>query len=179
MKWFAVSAGVLFGVAHIGMIGLIANKQTLPTLNPPVGPYSSYDASVSEDGYRIIYKGNDPKVMSKDTYIDKENGFFGIGGKSNVEYDEEYTMDGARHMGGGAEGKLTAQKLECIKAEGAGESTGRMVGASVGAAAAPWFTSIPYVGWLVSGWVVMLGQDKGADIGGELATTMIEGCDEL
>ena len=46
MKWFAVSAGVLFGVAHIGMIGLIANKQTLPTLNPPVGPYSSYDASV-------------------------------------------------------------------------------------------------------------------------------------
>ena len=52
-----------------------------------------------------------------------------------------------------------------------------MVGASVGAAAAPWFTSIPYVGWLVSGWIVMLGQDKGAEIGGELATTMKD-CEE-
>ena len=105
--------------------------------------------------------------------------FFGIGGKSNVEYDEEYTMDGARHMGGGAEGKLTAKKIECIKAEGGGESTGRIVGASLGAAAAPWFTSIPYVGWVAAGWIAMFGQDKGAEIGGELATTMMEGCDEL
>ena len=34
-------------------------------------------------------------------------------------------MDGARHMGGGAEGKLTAQNLECINAAGGGESTGK------------------------------------------------------
>ena len=41
-----------------------------------------------------------------------------------------------------------------------------------------WFTGIPYVGWLVSGWAVMFGQDTGADIGGEIAT-MMEDCDEL
>lgn len=180
MKWFAVSAGVLFGVAHIGMIGLIANKQTLPTLNPPVGPYSSYDAYVSEDGYRISYKGNDPKVMSKDTYIDKENGFFGIGGNTNIRKSNQYTMDGSLHLGGGSAdgmGKLTAKKLECIKAEGGGEQTGAVVGASMGAAAAPALSGVPFIGPILAGGVALFGGNKGADIGGEIALSMND-CEE-
>ena len=169
--------GTLFGVAHIGILGHLIGRNKLPIINLPVGDYTSYSVEAGKDGYRIEYSSNDPKVMGVRRRVDKTNGFFGIGGKSNVEYDEEYTMDGARHMGGGAEGKLTAQNLECVKAEGAGESTGRMVGASVGAGIAPIFTGIPYVGWLVSGWMVMLGQDTGADIGAEIATMQME-CDE-
>ena len=80
-------------------------------------------------------------------------------------------MDGGRHLQGGAMGKLSAENLECIKAEGAGESTGRMVGASVATGVAPMFTGIPYIGWLMAGWAVMLGQDTGAEIGGEIAKT--------
>ena len=178
-KWVVLTVGTLFGIAHIGVLGHLINKNNLPIINLPVGDYTSYTVEAGEQGYRIDYSSNDPKVMGVRRRVDKTNGFFGIGGKSNVEYDEEYTMDGARHMGGGAEGKLTAKKLECIKAEGGGESTGRIVGASLGAAAAPWFTSIPYVGWVAAGWIAMFGQDKGAEIGGELATTMMEGCDEL
>jgi len=49
------------------------------------------------------------------------------------------------------------------------------VGASLGAAAAPMLTSIPYVGWLAAGWAVMFGQDMGSSIGGEIANT-IKGC---
>ena len=178
-KWVVLTVGTLFGIAHIGVLGHLINKNNLPIINLPVGDYTSYTVEAGEQGYRIDYSSNDPKVMGVRKRVDKTNGFFGIGGKSNVEYDEEYTMDGARHMGGGAEGKLTAKKLECIKAEGGGESTGRIVGASIGAAAAPWFTGIPYVGWVAAGWIAMFGQDKGAEIGGELATTMMEGCDEL
>mgnify|MGYP003127165517 CR=1 FL=1 len=85
-------------------------------------------------------------------------------------------MDGAKHLQGGSVGKLTAEKLECIKSEGAGESTGRMVGASVGAGVAPWLTGIPYIGWLAAGWAVMFAQDKGADIGGDVAT-MLKDCE--
>ena len=177
-KWAALTVGTLFGVAHIGILGHLLNDKKVPIINLPVGDYTAYTVEARENGYRIDYRSNDPKVMGVKKNIDKKNGFFGIGGNSIVVTEEEYTMDGARHMGGGAEGKLTAQNLECIKAEGAGESTGRMVGASVGAAAAPWFTGIPYVGWLVSGWAVMFGQDTGADIGGEIAT-MMEDCDEL
>ena len=34
-------------------------------------------------------------------YVDKDNGFFGIGGRSDVITEEEYTMDGGRHLQGG------------------------------------------------------------------------------
>jgi len=176
-KWAALTVGTLFGVAHIGILGHLINKRDIPIINLPVGDYTSYSVEAGEDGYSIQYNSNDPKVMGVRKSLDKKNGFFGIGGTTNLITEEEYTMDGARHLGG-AEGKLTAQNLECIKAEGAGESTGRMIGASVGAGVAPIFTSIPYVGWLISGWAVMLGQDKGADIGGDIAT-MVKDCEDL
>mgnify|MGYP001230171097 FL=1 len=175
-KWVALTVGTLFGVAHIGILGHLINKKDIPIINLPVGDYTSYSVEAGKDGYSIQYSSNDPKVMGVRKKLDKKNGLFGIGGTTDLITEEEYTMDGARHLGG-AEGKLTAKNLECIKAEGAGESTGRMVGASVGAGIAPIFTSIPYVGWLMSGWAVMLGQDTGADIGGEIAT-MMEDCED-
>ena len=175
-KWAALAVGTLFGVAHIGVLGHLIDRDKLPIINLPVGDYTSYSVEAGKDGYRIEYSSNDPKVMGVRRKLDKKNGLFGIGGTTNLITEEEYTMDGARHLGG-AEGKLTAQNLECIKAEGAGESTGRMVGASVGAGIAPIFTGIPYVGWLISGWAVMLVQDTGADIGAEIATMQME-CDE-
>ena len=177
-KWVVLSVGTLFGAAHIGILGHLINRNDLPIINLPVGDYTSYSVEAGKDGYRIQYNANDPKVLGVRQHVDKNNGFFGIGGNSVITKEEEYTMDGARHMGGGAEGKLSAQNLECIKAEGAGESTGRMVGASVGAGIAPIFTGIPYVGWLISGWAVMLGQDTGADIGGEVAAMMRDCEDE-
>ena len=48
-------------------------------------------------------------------------------------------------------------------------------GASLGAAAAPMLTSIPYVGWLAAGWAVMFGQDMGSSVGGTIANG-IKGC---
>jgi len=178
-KWIWMGFGWTLAVAHIGIIGhmiKLANNQ-LPIINLPVGNYTSYTVEAGKDGYRINYQANDPKVMSVDKDIQKKNGFFGIGGSTDVKQSEQYTMDGSRHLQGGQGlGKLSAEKLECIKSAGAGESTGRMVGASVGAGIAPVFTSIPYVGWLMAGWAVMLGQDTGAEVGGEIAT-MAKGCD--
>ena len=43
-----------------------------------------------------------------------------------------------------------------------------------GAAAAPLLTNIPYVGWVAAGWIAMFGQDQGAEIGGELTTSMMD-----
>jgi len=175
-KWAVLTVGTLFGVAHIGVLGHLMNQKEVPVINLPVGDYTSYTVEAGEEGYKIQYSSNDPKVMGVRKYVDKKNGFFGIGGKTNTHYEEEYTMDGAKHLQGGSVGKLTAEKLECIKSEGAGESTGRMVGASVGAGVAPWLTGIPYIGWLAAGWAVMFAQDKGADIGGDVAT-MLKDCE--
>ena len=159
-KWAVLGVATVFGVAHLGIIGHLLDRKHLPIINLPVGDYTAYQVEAGEHGYRIQYRANDPRVMSKDKVIDKKNGFFGIGGKTNIIQQEQYTMDGAQHLQGGELGKLTAKKIECIKAEGGGENAGRMVGASVGAAAAPWFTGIPYVGWLAAGWVAMFAQDK-------------------
>ena len=176
-KWFALGLGAILGVGHIGMIGIIATRtQTnLPDINLPVGDYTSYKVEAGQDGYSIEYSANDPKVMSTKKYIDKKNGFFGVGGKSVVDVETEYTMEGSPPAGGGK--KLSAKALECIKAEGGGENAGRMVGATAGAALAPTILSIPYIGWLAAGWVAMFAQDKGADIGGDVAT-MLNNCEE-
>jgi len=176
-KWAALTVGTVFGVAHLGILGHLLNKDQLPIINLPVGDYTAYQVDAHKDGYRIQYRANDPQVMGKDKVIVKKNGFFGIGGDTKIIQQEQYTMDGATHLQGGELGKLTAKKIECIKAEGGGENAGIMVGASVGAAAAPWFTGIPYVGWLAAGWVAMFAQDKGADIGGDIAT-MVKDCED-
>jgi len=175
-KWAVLTVGTVFGIAHLGILGHLLNRSQLPIINLPVGDYTAYQVDAHKDGYRIQYRANDPQVMGKDKVIVKKNGFFGIGGDTKIIQQEQYTMDGATHLQGGELGKLTAKKVECIKAEGGGENAGRLVGTSIGASAAPMFSGIPYIGWLAAGWVAMFSGNTGAEIGGEVAT-MMKDCD--
>ena len=190
-KWIGISLGTILGVSHIGMIGLIAtrNNNKLPTLNIPVTPYSSYVASVSEDGYKISYSANDPKVMMTTEDVVTPSGFLGLS-KKKTQRVIEYTMDGAEHHGGpvssptawidpSAQGTgqgPSDKTIACIKAIGSAEGTGRLVGTSVGAAAAPTVSNIPFVGWVVAGWVAMFGGEQGAEIGGNMAQDLNKNC---
>ena len=72
--------------------------------------------------------------------------------------------------------ELSAKDLACIKAVGSAEGTGRLVGTSVGAAAAPAVSSIPFVGWVAAGWVAMFGGEQGANIGGDMAENLNKNC---
>ena len=190
-KWIGISLGTILGVSHIGMIGLIAtrNNNKLPALNIPITPYSSYVASVSEDGYKISYSANDPKVMMTTEDVVKPSGFLGLS-KKKTQRVVEYTMDGAEHHGGpvssptawidpSAQGTgqgPSDKTIACIKAVGSAEGTGRLVGTSVGAAAAPTVSGIPFVGWVVAGWVAMFGGEQGAEIGGNMAQDLNKNC---
>ncbi len=190
-KWIGISLGTILGVSHIGMIGLIAtrNNNKLPALNIPVTPYSSYVASVSEDGYKISYSANDPKVMMTTEDVVTPSGFLGLG-KKTTQRVVEYTMDGAEHHGGpvssptawidpSAQGTgqgPSDKTIACIKAVGSAEGTGRLVGTSVGAAAAPTVSNIPFVGWVVAGWIAMFGGEQGAEIGGNMAQDLNKNC---
>ena len=91
-KWIGISLGALLGLSHIGMIGLLASRKSLPDLNVPVGPYTSYTVEASKDGYRIQYRANDPKVMRVERDIKKKAGFLGLG-NNKIQTIEEYTMD--------------------------------------------------------------------------------------
>ena len=198
IKWISIGVvGSLFAVSHIGMIGYIANKKDepkLPSLNIPVGPYTSYKASVTDDSYVISYSANDPKTMHITTSIKEKAGFLGLANNTK-EIVEEYVMDGQTNQGGsvsnhrswldGSPG-LTDQQAEditairkseaCIKAVGSAEGTGRLVGTSIGAAAAPSLSSIPFVGWVAAGWVAMFGGNQGAEIGGNMAENLNKNC---
>ena len=71
IKWIGLSLGVLVGVSHIAMIGMISQqnkKEGLPVVNIPEGDYGSFRADVTKDGYKISYKANDPKTA----YITKD-----------------------------------------------------------------------------------------------------------
>ena len=175
-KWFAISLGTILGVSHLGMIGLIANRNQFPLVNLPVGDFTTYQVEADKEGYTIQYQANDPKVMEVNKDISKPAGFLGFG-RAEVRTTEQYTMDGSRHMGGEEPGKLSAAQLKCIKAAGGGESTGAIVGGSIGATiASSGLASIPYVGWVLAGTATMFGMEQGAEIGGTMATEFAD-CD--
>ena len=182
IKWISFGiVGSLFAMSHIGMIGYIATREKeppLPSLDIPVGPYTSYKVSVAKDGYVISYRANDPKTMYKTTKLDEKGGFLGLANE-NKEIVEEYTMDGDVHIKKQYQvsSSTTSDKSEaCIKAIGSAEGTGRLVGTSVGAAAAPTLSTIPFVGWVAAGWVAMFGGNQGAEIGGNMAEDLNKNC---
>ena len=172
-KWAVLTVGTLFGIAHIGILGHLINKTDIPIINLPVGDYTSYSVEAGKDGYSIQYSSNDPKVLGVRKSLDKKNGFFGIGGTTDLITEEEYTMDGARHLGGAvnSEGKLLAKREECIRADAGARSQGAMAGTAISAGVVvPAVASIPYVGWLASGWALLLGQKTGETIGSEVVS---------
>ena len=196
MKWISFGVvGSLFAVSHIGMIGHLATRKiepTLPLINPPVGPYSSYKVSVSKEGYAISYKANDPKTAYITKDIKEKGGFLGLANE-NTQITEEYFMDGQTNQGGSVSNhrswldkktkaleddiNSSTQKSEaCVKAIGSAEGTGRLVGTSVGAAAAPALSGIPFVGWVAAGWVAMFGGNQGAEMGGNMAEDLNKNC---
>ncbi len=174
-KWIGISLGALLGLSHIGMIGLLASRKSLPDLNVPVGPYTSYQIHANKDGYSINYKANDPKVMRVERDIKKKGGFLGLG-NNKIQTVEEYTMDGSVHMDSRTGEGISKKQVACIEAIGGGKSTGKVVGASMGAAVAPSVASIPFVGWVLAGAATMIGMDAGSDIGGQMAEDLSGSC---
>ena len=181
-KWIGLSLGTLFGISHIAMIGLLSRRDKFPVISPPVGPYTSYKVSVTEEGYAISYKANDPKTMYKTTKVKEKGGFLGLANENKVIV-EEYTMLGDAHIqkeyqvNGGGDNPIASNKSEaCIEAIGAAKGTGRLVGTSIGASAAPTLSNIPFIGWVAAGWVAMFGGDKGSDIGGNMAEDLNKNC---
>ena len=193
-KWFALGLGGILGISHIGLIGIVSRKASVPVISPPVGPYTSYVIQANKEGYKLSYTANDPKTAYITKDIKEKGGFLGLANET-TKVVEEYFMDGSINQGGAVSNQrswldqkpgLTQAQVEeinsarkseaCIKAVGSAEGTGRLVGTSVGAAAAPTLSTIPFVGWVAAGWVAMFGGDQGANIGGNMAEDLNKNC---
>ena len=188
LKWTAISVGSIVAIAHIGVLGHLVRREPntvqVPTINIPRGtPYSSYKIEADKEGYSIEYRANDPKILESQRSLDldkQSSGFFGNKkSETRSEYRrDEYTMEGVRNMGGvasGDEGK-SVKELECIAADAGARSQGAMAGTSIAAGVAvPVVSSIPYIGWLASGWALLLGQNLGSEAGSQV-NSIISDC---
>ena len=190
-KWTALGLGSVVAVAHIGVLGHLINatnqKPVMPSINLPTGPYSSYDVNVGKEGYSIRYNANDPKTLKSERTLDldvekSKSGFFG--NKNYIDETrkewriDEYTAEGYRNTqgGGGELGKSDAKSAECIAADAGARSQGAMAGTSIAAGVAvPAVTGIPYVGWLASGWALLLGQ-KAGEVAGSTVGGIFNDC---
>ena len=173
------TAGALFAISHLGLLGYLIDRKaeppSVPTINLPRGPYSSYKIEAGKDGYKIEYRANDPKVLESERSLDldkNKKGFFGGSSEQRTEYRrDQYTMDGTRNIGGAidAEGKSNAKTAECIAADAGARSQGAMAGSAIAAGVAvPALSGIPYVGWLAGGWALLLGQKAGSELGSQV-----------
>ena len=179
-KWISIgTVGSLFALSHIGMIGMISRQSKFPQLNLPVGEYTSYSVRAGKDGYAINYRANDPLIMGVRKNVERTAGFLGFA-KATTQYEEQSTMDGTRHLSNpDGSPKISAARIKCIKAAGGGESTGKIVGGSIGAAVGTsGLASVPYVGWVLAGAATMLGMEQGAEIGGQMAMDFA-GCEDI
>ena len=174
------TAGALFAISHLGLLGYLIDRKaeppTVPTINLPRGPYSSYTIEAGKEGYRIEYRANDPKVLESERSLEldkNKKGFLGGGSEQRTEYRrDQYTMEGTRNMGGAStldtEGKHV-KSAECIAADAGARSQGAMAGTSIAAGVVvPAVSSIPYVGWLAGGWALLLGQQAGSELGSQV-----------
>ena len=175
------TAGALFAISHIGLLGYLIDRKAepelpqVPTINIPRGDYSSYTIKAGKDGYEIEYRANDPKVLESQRSLNvdrNKKGLFGGGTERRNEYRyDQYTMEGTRNIGGaggeiGEVGKTGGVSAECIAADAGARSQGAMAGSAIAAGVAvPAVASIPYIGWLAGGWALLLGQKAGSQLG--------------
>ena len=174
-KWIGISLGTLLGISHIGMIGMIARKQSFPKLNLPIGDYTSYNVVANKEGYSINYRAHDPRVLVKSEGVERPGGFLGTG-KTKISKHEQYYLTPSQSKSSGLDPKTIA----CIKKKGGGEGTGRMVGGALGTAAVTQtgIASVPIVGWVLAGAATMVGMNQGAEIGGQMASDFAKECED-
>ena len=184
LKIVTIGLGAVIGVAHIGILGHLVSRKPVvqpPAINFPSGRYSSYKVEVDKDGYTIEYKANDPKTLTSERSLDlveNKKGIFGGKDVDKTEYRrDEYTAEGFRNTGGGAAGEgKSASDIECIVADAGARSQGAMAGTAISAGVVvPAVANIPYIGWLASGWALLLGQNIGSEAGSTV-NSMISDC---
>ena len=103
-KLFITAVGGLVAISHIGLLGYLIEREpeslSVPTINIPRGPYSSYKIKAGKDGYEIEYRAKSAVLESEDQCHDKnKKGLFGGGSERRNEYRrDQYTMDGKRNI---------------------------------------------------------------------------------
>ena len=96
IKGISVGLGSIFVASNFYTINLLSKKSSLPMFDLPVSKYSTYEIQADKEGYRILHRMHDPRIIASVESTKRPAGFLGaskalstkesqkIAGESNV-----------------------------------------------------------------------------------------------
>lgn len=169
-KGISVGLGTIFVVSNFYTINLLSRKSNLPIFDLPVSKYSTYEIQADKEGYRILHRMHDPRIIASMETSKKPAGF--LGGSKALSTKESQRIAGERDVDIQSNNKLTAKQIACIKEKAKGESTGQLIGTSVatGTGLVTTLSNVPIVGWFLSGFATNTARREGGKIGENMAS---------
>ena len=170
IKGISIGLGTVFVASNFYTINLLSKKSSLPMFDLPVSKYSTYEIQADKEGYRILHRMHDPRIIASVESIKKPAGFLGAS-KALIRKDIQ-TIAGETNLKIENNGKLTEKQIACIKEKAKGESTGQLIGTSVatGTGLVTSLSNVPIVGWFLSGFATNTARREGGKIGESMAS---------
>ena len=170
IKGISIGLGTIFVASNFYTINLLSKKSTLPMFDLPVSKYSTYEIQADKEGYRILHRMHDPRIIASMETSKKPAGF--LGASKALSTKETQKVAGEKDVAVINGGELTAKQIACIKERAKGESTGELIGTSVatGTGLSTTLSGVPVIGWFLSGFATNTARREGGKIGGNMAS---------
>lgn len=170
IKGISIGLGTIFVASNFYTINLLSKKSTLPMFDLPVSKYSTYEIQADKEGYRILHRMHDPRIIASMETSKKPAGFLGASKALSTKESQKIAGEKDVTVINGAE--LTAKQIACIKEKAKGESTGQLIGTSVatGTGLVTSLSNVPIVGWFLSGFATNTARREGGKIGESMSS---------
>ena len=170
IKGISVGLGSIFVASNFYTINLLSKKSSLPMFDLPVSKYSTYEIQADKEGYRILHRMHDPRIIASVESTKRPAGF--LGASKALSTKESQKIAGESNVNTQSNDKLTAKQIACIKEKAKGESTGQLIGTSVatGTGLVTSLSNVPIVGWFLSGFATNTARREGGKIGESMAS---------
>ena len=170
IKGISVGLGSIFVASNFYTINLLSKKSSLPMFDLPVSKYSTYEIQADKEGYRILHRMHDPRIIASVESTKRPAGL--LGASKALSTKESQKIAGENTVSIESNNKLTAKQIACIKEKAKGESTGQLIGTSVatGTGLVTSLSNVPIVGWFLSGFATNTARREGGKIGESMAS---------
>ena len=170
IKGISVGIGSIFVASNFYTINLLSKKSSLPMFDLPVSKYSTYEIQADKEGYRILHRMHDPRIIASVESTKRPAGF--LGASKALSTKESQKIAGENTVSIESNNKLTAKQIACIKEKAKGESTGQLIGTSVatGTGLVTSLSNVPIVGWFLAGFATNTARREGGKIGSDMAS---------
>ena len=170
IKGISVGLGSIFVASNFYTINLLSKKSSLPMFDLPVSKYSTYEIQADKEGYRILHRMHDPRIIASVESTKRPAGF--LGASKALSTKESQKIAGENTVSIESNNKLTAKQIACIKEKAKGESTGQLIGTSVatGTGLVTSLSNVPIVGWFLAGFATNTARREGGKIGSDMAS---------